>query len=153
MRSIVWSPSKAAAVRAARRRPSVYPGIDLMPFLGVFSVLLFIIMCVIPPSHSSSSSVNLPTAQSASLQPGAVREDAVRIAVTRDGRFFFDSVEAEPRELPNLIRTAMRTGSERKVYLLVDGRARNEDVEIVVNAIRLTGITNVVILANRPSVP
>lgn len=148
----MWSPSKAAALRTAKRRPSVYPAIDLMPFLGVFLVLLFIFMCITPPFHGGSP-VNLPTAQSATLQPGAVREDAIRIAVTRDGRFFFDSVEAEPGDLPNLIRTAMRSGSERKVYLLADSRARNGEVDIVVDQIRLSGITNVVILANKPSVP
>jgi biopolymer transport protein TolR len=151
--SFAWSPSRAAARRAAKRSPRVYPVIDLMPFLGVFLVLLFIFMCVVPPYHASWQQMNLPKAQSATLQPGAVREDAIRIAVTRDGRFFFDSVEAEAGDLPNLIRTAMRCGSERKVYLLADSRAKNGDVEIVVDQIRLSGITDVVILANRPSVP
>jgi biopolymer transport protein TolR len=149
----VWSPSKAAALRAAKRRPSVYPAIDLMPFLGVFLVLLFIFMSITQPSHGSNPPVNLPKAQSATLQPGAIREDAIRIAVSRDGRCFFDSSQAEPGELPNLIRTAMRSGSERKVYLLADSRAKNGDVEIVVDQIRLSGITDVVILTNKPSQP
>jgi biopolymer transport protein ExbD len=153
MRYIVWSPSKVAALRAAKRRPNIYPAIDLMPFLGVFSVLLFIFMCVTPPAHGGRSPVNLPTAQSATLQPGAVREDAIRIVVRRDGRCFFDSVEAEPGDLPDMIRTAMRSGSDWKVYLLADSRVKNGDVEIVVDQIRLSGITNVVILANKPSVP
>lgn len=122
-----------------------------MPFLGVFLVLLFIFMCITPPFHDST--VNLPNAQGATMQPGAVREDAIRIVVTRDGRFFFDTAEAEPGELPNLIRKALRDGSERKVYLLADGRAKNGDIEIVVDQIRLAGITNVVILANKPAAP
>jgi len=148
----VWSPSKAAALRAAKRRPSVYPVIDLMPFLGVFLVLLIMFMCNPRPFHGDSP-VDLPKARSATLQPGAVREDAIRIAVTRDGRSFFGSNKAEPGELYNLIRTAMRAGSERKVYLLADGRAKNEEVEIVVDQIRLAGVTNVVILANKPFAP
>ena len=149
----MWSPSKAAALRAAKRRPSVYPAIDLMPFLGVFLVLLFIFMCVIPPSHGDRPPVDLPKAQSATSQPGAIREDAIRVTVKRDGHCFFGSVEVEPRELPNLIQAAMRAGSEGKVYLLADSRARNGDVEIVVDQIRISGITNIVILANKPSVP
>jgi biopolymer transport protein TolR len=84
-----------------------------MPFVGVFSVLLFIFMCITPAVHGSRSTVDLPKAQNATLQPGAIREDALRIAVTRDGRYFFDSIEAEPGELPDLIRTAIRDGSER----------------------------------------
>jgi biopolymer transport protein TolR len=148
----VWSPSKAAALRAAKRRPSVYPVIDLMPFLGVFLVLLLLFMCYVRPFHGDSP-VDLPKARSATLQPGAVRDDAIRIAVTRDGKRYFGLTKAEPGELPNLIRTALRGGSERKVYLLADGRARNEDVEIVVEQIRLAGITDVAILANKPSAP
>jgi hypothetical protein len=35
--TFLWSPSKAAALRGAKRRPSVYPTFDLMPFVGVFS--------------------------------------------------------------------------------------------------------------------
>jgi biopolymer transport protein ExbD len=146
----VWAPSKAAALRAAKRRPSVYPAIDLMPFVGVFFVLLIIFM-LIPTSHGGVS-VDLPKARNAKLQPGAVREDAIRIAVARDGHCFFRSTTAEPEALPDLIRTAIRDGSERKVYLSADSRARNGSVEVIVDQIRLAGITRIAILANKPSV-
>jgi biopolymer transport protein ExbD len=145
----VWSPSKAAALRAAKRRPSVYPAIDLMPFVGVFFVLLIIFM-LIPTSHGGVS-VDLPKARNATLQRGAVREDAIRIFVARDGHCYFRSTTAAPEGLPDLIRAAMRDGSERKVYLSADTRARNIDVEIAVDQIRLAGITHIAILANKPS--
>jgi biopolymer transport protein TolR len=147
----MWSPSKAAALRAAERRPSVYPAIDLMPFVGVFLVLLFIFMCITPPGHDDGVTLNPPKARSVTLQPGAVREDAIRVAVTRDGRCFFGSAVAEPGELPNLIRTAIRDGSERKVYLSADTRTKNGGVKTVLDQIRLAGIINVVILANKAS--
>ena len=145
----MWSPSKAAALRAAKRRPSIYPAIDLMPFVGVFFVLLIIFMLV-PPSHGWLS-VDLPSARTAKLQPGAIREDAMRIAVARDGHCYFRSTTAAPEGLPDLIRAAIRDGSERKVYLSADTRARNISVEIVVDQIRLAGITHIAILANKPS--
>jgi biopolymer transport protein ExbD len=84
----VWSPRRAAALRAAKRRPSIYPAIDLMPFVGVFFVLLLIFMLT-PPSQGGMSMLDLPKAKSARLQPGAVREDAIRIMVARDGRCYF----------------------------------------------------------------
>jgi biopolymer transport protein TolR len=146
----VWSPSKAAALRAAKRRPSVYPAIDLMPFVGLFLVLLIIFMLAVPPP-SHGVSVDLPSARTAKLQPGAIREDAIRIFVARDGHCYFRSTTAAPEGLPDLIRAAMRDGSERKVYLSADTRARNGSVEIVVDQIRLAGITNIAILANKPS--
>jgi len=142
----VWSPSKAAAQRAAKRRPSTYPVIDLMPFLSVFLVFLIMFICNTPPFHGAP--VDLPKARNAPSQPGAEREDAIHIAVTRDGRRFFGGHQTMPGDLPNLIQAAVRGGSERKIYLHVDGKAKNKDVEIVLDQIRLAGITNVVILAN-----
>ena len=149
----MWSPSKAAALRAAKRRPSVYPTIDLMPFVGVFMVLLFIFMTISKPLHDGMSSLDLPKAKNATLQKGAIREDAIRIAVTRHGHFYFDSSAAAPEDLPNLIRTAVRGGSEPKVYLFADSRARNGDVETVVDQIRLAGVLNVVVLASKTLAP
>jgi biopolymer transport protein TolR len=148
----VWSPSQAAALRAAERRPSVYPTFDLMPFVGVFMVLLFIFMLT-PPSHGGLSPVDLTKAKTATLQPGAIREDAIRIVLARDGRCFFRFTTAKPEDLPNLIRTAIRAGSERKVYLFADSRAKNGSVEVIVDQIRRAGIINVVILANKPPHP
>ena len=69
-------PSKAAALRAAKRKPSIYPTFDLMPFVGVFMVLLFIFM-LIPPSHAGMSLVDLPKAKSATVQLGPLREGAI----------------------------------------------------------------------------
>lgn len=147
----MWSPSKAAALRAAKRRPSVHPTFDLMPFVGVFMVLLFIFMLT-PPSHGGMSFGDLPKVKNATLQRGAIREDVIRIFVTRNGRCYFRFTAAAPGDLPNLIRAAVRDGSERKVYLLADTRAKNKDVGIVVDQIRLAGIADLVILANKPSV-
>lgn len=83
----MWSPGKAAALRAAKRRPSVYRTFDLMPFVGVFLVLLFIFMLT-PPSHRFVSPTDLPEARSTTFQPRALHEDAIRIVVARDGRCF-----------------------------------------------------------------
>jgi biopolymer transport protein TolR len=148
----VWSPSKAAALRAAKLRPSVYPTFDLMPFVGVFLVLLFIFMLT-PPSRRFVWPTDLPEARTTTFQPRALREDAIRIVVARDSRCYFGSATAQPGELSNLIRTALRGGSERKAYLLADARARNGDVGIVVDQIRLAGIVNIVIVANKLRVP
>jgi biopolymer transport protein ExbD len=143
----VWAPSKAVALRAAKRRPSIYPAIGLTPFVGVFLVLLIIFMLT-PTSHHGLSP-DLAEARNAKWQPGAVREDAIRIAVARDGRCYFGSTTAEPGDLPDLIRAAIRDGSERRVYLSADSRAKNGSVETVVDQIRLAGITNIAILANK----
>jgi biopolymer transport protein ExbD len=146
----MWSPSKAAALRAAKRRSSIHPTFDLMPFVGLFLVILIIFM-VTPPSHGGDVGVDLPTAKNATLQRFAIRDDAISISVTRGGQCYIRFTRIAPEDLPNLIRTALREGSERKVYLSADNRATNRDVGIVVDQIRLAGIANLAIMTYKPS--
>jgi len=50
-----------------------------------------------------------------------------------------------------VIQEAVRHGAERKVYVKADARARYSNVEVVMDAIRLAGITNVVFLPSPSS--
>ena len=146
----MWSPSKAAALRAAKRKPSIYPTIDLLPFLSIFLVFLFMFMCTVP-MHVRGSPVDLPNARTAAPQSGALREDAMHLAVTRDGRYFFGGQQVERGNLHNLIQSAGRNGSEPKIYLSADARVKNDTVNIAIEQIRLAGITNIAIIANKPA--
>jgi biopolymer transport protein TolR len=146
----MWSPSQAAVLRAASRRPSVRPSIDPMPFLGVFVVLLFLLMISTPTRHERGS-IPLPEAPHATSYPRALRADAIRIAITRDGKVFFGYLQVSPGQLPGIIRTALRQGAERNVYLIVDRKAKYADVKVVIDQFRLGGVTDVVILAQKPT--
>jgi biopolymer transport protein ExbD len=148
----MWSPSRAAALRAAKRRSAVYADINPMPYLGLCLALLVFMMIATPvPVHGVG--VNLPKAQNATPQRLAVREDAIRVTVTRDGRFFFRNREALPGQLPGLIEEAVREGAEKKIYLVADSRSKYFDVGIAVDEIQLAGIRDAVILADKPKAP
>jgi len=148
----VWSPSKAAALRAAKRRPAVYPDISPIPFLSVSLALLFFFLGMpVPTGHGLP--IVPPETQNATPQPGAVREDAMRVAIARDGHVFFRQTAIAPEQLPDLIRTAVRKGAEKRIYLLADRRAKYADVKVVIDQIQLSGIRDVVILANKPTRP
>jgi hypothetical protein len=56
--------------------------------------------------------------------PGALREDALRVALTRDGAIYFREHRIALEDLPNEIREGLRSGAERKVYIAVDARAK-----------------------------
>ena len=81
--------------------------------------------------------------------PGAVREDAILVAVTRDGNIFFGSKNVRDSDLPALIRESVRRGSERKVYLKVDARAKYADAALVIDQVALVGIQNVGIITEQ----
>jgi biopolymer transport protein ExbD/biopolymer transport protein TolR len=81
--------------------------------------------------------------------PGALREDAMLVAVTRDGNIFFGTYQMQYRDLRLAIRDCVRQGSERKVYLKVDARAKYGDAALAIDQIRLAGIQNVAIITDQ----
>jgi biopolymer transport protein ExbD len=81
--------------------------------------------------------------------PNSLRDDSMRIAITRDGRVFFHTSAVPCEDLPNLIREDVHKGAEHKIYLLVDARARYGDVEPVLDQVREAGILNLAILTEK----
>lgn len=147
----VWSPSQTAEIRVARRRSAVSPDINLVGLLSV-SLSLLIFLMLVPPRRVGITA-DLPFAKTATLQPDAVREDAVRISVMRDGRVYFRDTGVAAEDLPALIREAFREGAKREVFVAVDSRAMNGDVNPVIDQLRWDGASSVVILTNKPGYP
>jgi biopolymer transport protein ExbD len=142
-----WSPSRIAAQRAAKRRPRYLLWIDMWPFTMVMLALLILFMTFAPPHHHKS--VDLPVTRTARSEPGALRDDVMKIMIARDGNIFFRSNQVVARALPEMIHDAVKQGAERKVYLAVDARARYSDVEPVLDQIRYAGIQQVCFLAEK----
>ena len=145
----LWSPSKAAARRAAKRKSQFFCNIDLTGLLSIELALLIIFMTLPTPHHNWV--LDSPHALTVTAQPGAYRDDALRVVVSRDGNTYFRTSKIEISKLHNRLREELQNGSEAKVYLYVDARARNGDVEPVVDEIQLAGIVNIAIIASGPS--
>jgi len=143
----VWAPSQIAARRAEKRKPTFYAEINLWGFVSIMLALLFLLIGDPRPHQHIWVPVDLPDAQTAISEPRALREDAIRVSVRRDGSLYFRRDKTTIENLPFLIQTALQAGAEKKVYLAADRRARYGDVEVTVGTIRAAGITDVVILA------
>jgi len=72
----------------------------------VFVILLFFMTA---PTHHHSTSYNLAKVNHPVPMPGADREDAIRIVVTRDGQAFFGTERASPADLPEDSRSPERS--------------------------------------------
>jgi biopolymer transport protein ExbD len=144
-------PSHAIAARAANRKSPYFSGINVAAWASVEVTLLFLMMIALQPDHSRWA-VDLPYAQNYAPEVAAQREDALYVGVARNGQVFFRQTRVVPDELPGLIRTALRAGSEKKVYIYADARARNADVSIVINQIRLAGIERVAFVVEKSRV-
>jgi biopolymer transport protein TolR len=134
-------------LRSANRRNELYCRIDPIPFLGLSFVLLCAFMTSEPMITSSHMS-DLFTAPHAHSVPAARRWDSIRIGISRDGSIYFGNSKVAIDELPNRIRDATLNGAEKKVYLVVDARARYGDVKAALAQIQLTGIENVCFLTD-----
>lgn len=118
-------------------------------FVSVMVALLFLFMpwTVVdgkwPP-------VDRAVALHATPLPGALREDAMQVDVTRDGRVFFRNHQVNAKDLPNEIREGIRAGAEKRIYLAADARVKYGDVRAVLDQIRLSGIEKVSFLTQEP---
>jgi biopolymer transport protein TolR len=138
------SPSQKAIYRIAKRKSTFHSSINLWPFAGLLLALLFMFMVI--PTRNHGLAIDYPPGPHAVLQPGARREDVMRIAVFRDGQIYFRNTRVAASDLADLITGAVKDGAEKKVYIAADARVRNRDVEVVLDQMRTAGITRVAIL-------
>lgn len=117
----------------------------------VFIILL--VFMTIPPHHYGVS-VDLPKVSHPISMSGAMREDAMKITVTRDGKVYFGVDQVNLIYLPEKIADHLRDrGAERKVYVTVDSRARWGEVKATLDGVRSSGIIRVAFLVDQRRVP
>src|SRR5512139_1723238 len=77
--------------------------INVTPMVDVMLVMLIIFM-VITPMLSKGVSVDLAKTMNPIALPDADKEDAVVVAVSRDGRVYLGSAQTNPEELPGKVK-------------------------------------------------
>jgi biopolymer transport protein TolR len=153
-----WTPTKALAARAAKRKSNYFISLNLWPFVTVMIALLMLVM-PLTTVHMPGVPRDRPFARNATPQPRSLREDSMHLVITRDGKFFFSSsgdthfTRIEIQELTLLLLNASKNTVEKKVYMDADARCIYSDVENAVDQIRAAGITNLVILTENPPTP
>ena len=115
-----------------------------------FTLPLLIVVMMIPPYREHHGMVvELARVFHATSMPGALREDTIRIALTKDGSIYFRNVRLTASDLPQQIRDCVKNGAEPKAYLNVDSRTRYVDVETVLDEVRHAGIGAIALLAEK----
>lgn len=142
--SPMWSPSQIAEKREAKRKSGAFLFLNLWPFAAILMFLLLIFLSdYVPIDFPHRAAADLPKSGSASRQPGARREDAIRITVTRDGAVYLGDTYMRLQELGAAVQSAIRDGAEKKVYISADAQAKNIDVERVVDELGRAGIKEI----------
>jgi biopolymer transport protein ExbD len=99
--------------------------------------------------HNYGVNVELAKATHPNKKPKAMREDAVVVALMRDGKVYVGTEQVRPDELPTRIADGLRSGAERRVYIKADARVRYLLVKDVLDAVRSAQIENVTFLVEK----
>ena len=138
-----WRPS----IAVKKRETPYYNTIDLCGFLAlmVFFLALFMLpgMTVIDGHRGS---VDMARVLHPKPQPGALREDALIVTLTRDDNLFVGDLKVTPDELVPLLKAGIHEASEHRLYLRIDAHAKYGSIKHVLDAIREAGIERVVLL-------
>ena len=113
--------------------------INVTPMVDVMLVLL-IIFIVITPMLSKGITVDMAKANNPAAMQAADKEDAVLVAISRDGRTYLGTDQMSPDALPGKVKDLLTNRLDKTVYLRSDARARYERVVEVVDNLRSAGV-------------
>jgi biopolymer transport protein ExbD/biopolymer transport protein TolR len=124
--------------------------INVTPMVDVMLVLLIIFM-VITPMLSKGQNVDLVRTKNPIAMQSADKEDAVLIAVTRDGKVFLSPGNKQllPGDLPNQVKDLLQNKTDKTCYIKADQRARYEIVEDVIDNLRAAGVDQLGLLTEQ----
>jgi biopolymer transport protein TolR len=126
----------------------VNSNINVTPMVDVMLVLLIIFM-VVTPMLQHGVSVDMAKTDSPTKMPDADKEDALLIAVQRDGTVYFGQDKIAPDQLTNKLKDKLSSGKDKRVFIRADARARYGAVVDVVDNVRAAGVDQLGLLTEQ----
>ena len=130
----------------------VNSNINVTPMVDVMLVLLIIFM-VITPMLNNKVNVDLPKADAAVVMEDANKEDAVVIAVTRDGRIFLGGDQVTLDDIGTKVSAKLENKTNKEVFLRADIRANYGKVMDAVDGVRAAGVSQLGLLTEKREAP
>jgi biopolymer transport protein ExbD/biopolymer transport protein TolR len=130
-----------------KKAPPVVADINVTPMVDVMLVLLIIFM-VITPMLTKGAQVEKVKAKNAIAMQAADKEDAILVAITRNGQIFLSpgNKQVEAAELPDKVRDLLTNRLDKTVYIKADKRAKYEGVEDAIDNLRAAGVSDLGLL-------
>jgi biopolymer transport protein ExbD/biopolymer transport protein TolR len=129
-------------------RGEVSSDINVTPMADVMLVLLIIFM-VVTPMLQKGTTVELAKTHNPIDMPSADHDDAVLVAVTRDGKYWLNADKITIDQLGTKVNDLLATKMDKTVFVRSDARAKYGDVVAVVDTIRNAGVDKVGLLTER----
>ena len=126
----------------------VNSNINVTPMVDVMLVLLIIFM-VITPMLQNKVAITLAQVENPQAMPDADKEDAIVVAVTRDGGIYLGQNKVDPSLLGSLVRDKLADKTDKMIYVRADERAQYKVVEDAIDDVRTAGVEEVGLLTQR----
>jgi biopolymer transport protein ExbD len=131
--------------------PNVIPMADIM-------LVLLIIFMVVTPMLQKTHQVDLAPVNNPREMKDADKDDAIVVAVTRDGSIFLGNTKVKKEEITAQIKDQIANKLDKTVYVKSDARAKYGDVVAVVDEIRSAGVDSLGLLTEKvksagPAIP
>ena len=122
--------------------------INVTPMVDVMLVLLIIFM-VITPMLQKGVSVDMAKATNTRDMQDADKEDAVVMAITRDGKIYLGSDRIEPDQITTKVKDMIANKLDKTVYVKSDAHAKYGVVVNVVDNVRAAGVDSLGLLTEK----
>jgi len=129
-------------VGAQMAAPNVIPMADIM-------LVLLIIFMVVTPMLQKSLPVDMARVNYAHEMQDADKDDAIIVAVTRDGTIYLKNTKITKEDITGQIKDMLSARLDKTVYVKSDARAKYGDVVAVVDEIRSAGVDQLGLLTEQ----
>ena len=129
-------------------RGEVTADINVTPMADVMLVLLIIFM-VVTPMLQKGKDVELAKTKNPIDMKEADRDDAIILAITRDGKFWLGTDQVQIDNVSTKVNDLLVNRLDKKIFVKSDLRAKYGDVVQVVDSIRNAGVDQIGLLTER----
>jgi biopolymer transport protein TolR len=126
----------------------VNANINVTPMVDVMLVLLIIFM-VITPMLQNKVAIDMAKVDNPIAMPDADKDDAIVVAITRDGDVFLGQNKVATSELGAMVRDKLSDKPGKTIFIRADARAQYLAVENAIDAVRTAGVDDVGLLTQR----
>jgi biopolymer transport protein ExbD/biopolymer transport protein TolR len=127
---------------------NVTSNINVTPMVDVMLVLLIIFM-VITPMLQNKVQIDMAQVDNAIAMPDADKDDAIVVAITRDGGVFLGQDKVATDDLGRLVQDKLSDKPGKTIFIRADARAQYRAVEDAIDAVRTAGVEDVGLLTQR----
>jgi biopolymer transport protein TolR len=136
------------AISKREEGKKVSSNINVTPMVDVMLVLLIIFM-VITPMLQNKVQVDMAKVDNPTNMPDADKEDAIVVAITRDGAVFLGQNKIATSELGPQVRDKLADKPGKTIFIRADARAQFRAVEDAIDAVRTAGVDDVGLLTQK----